>query len=99
MSEGSLSVFEHEFWMRRCLALAERGWGKVSPNPMVGAVLVRDGVVLAEGWHDVFGGAHAERMLFEGWRWADGIKIFRIVFYMCRWSLVRISGRRHLVRI
>jgi diaminohydroxyphosphoribosylaminopyrimidine deaminase / 5-amino-6-(5-phosphoribosylamino)uracil reductase len=66
MSEGSLSIFEHEFWMRRCLALAERGWGKVSPNPMVGAVLVRDGVVLAEGWHDVFGGAHAERMLFEG---------------------------------
>ena len=66
MIEGSLPVFEHEFWMRRCLALAEGGWGKVSPNPMVGAVLVRDGVVLAEGWHDVFGGAHAERMLFEG---------------------------------
>ena len=66
MSEGSLSVFEHEFWMRRCLALAERGWGKVSPNPMVGAVLVRGGVVVAEGWHAYFGGAHAERMLFEG---------------------------------
>ena len=66
MIEGSLPVFEHEFWMRRCLALAERGWGRVSPNPMVGAVLVRGGVVLAEGWHDVFGGAHAERMLFEG---------------------------------
>jgi diaminohydroxyphosphoribosylaminopyrimidine deaminase/5-amino-6-(5-phosphoribosylamino)uracil reductase len=66
MSDGNLPVFEHEFWMRRCLALAERGWGKVSPNPMVGAVLVRDGVVLAEGWHDVFGGAHAERILFEG---------------------------------
>ena len=66
MGDGNLSVLEHEFWMRRCLALAERGWGKVSPNPMVGAVLVRDGVVLAEGWHAVFGGAHAERMLFEG---------------------------------
>jgi diaminohydroxyphosphoribosylaminopyrimidine deaminase/5-amino-6-(5-phosphoribosylamino)uracil reductase len=66
MSDGNLPVFEHEFWMRRCLALAERGLGRVSPNPMVGAVLVRDGVVLAEGWHDVFGGAHAERMLFEG---------------------------------
>ena len=66
MSEGSLSVFEHEFWMRRCLALAERGWGKVSPNPMVGSVLVRGGVVVAEGWHAYFGGAHAERMLFEG---------------------------------
>ena len=33
---------------------------------MVGSVLVRNGVMLAEGWHDVFGGAHAERMLFEG---------------------------------
>ena len=52
--------------MRRCLALAERGRGKVSPNPMVGSVLVRDGQVLGEGWHDVFGGAHAERMLFNG---------------------------------
>ena len=66
MSEGSVAVFEHEFWMRRCLALAERGWGKVSPNPMVGAVLVRGGEVLGEGWHAIFGGAHAERMLFEG---------------------------------
>lgn len=66
MSEGSVAIFEHDFWMRRCLALAERGWGRVSPNPMVGAVLVRGGVVVAEGWHSVFGGAHAERMLFEG---------------------------------
>ena len=66
MSEGSVAVFENEFWMRRCLALAERGWGKVSPNPMVGAVLVRGGEVLGEGWHAIFGGAHAERMLFEG---------------------------------
>jgi hypothetical protein len=63
---GGLTGEVHRGFMRRCLALAERGWGKVSPNPMVGAVLVRDGVVLAEGWHDVFGGAHAERMLFEG---------------------------------
>ena len=66
MGERNLPVFEHEFWMRRCLALAERGRGRVSPNPMVGSVLVHGGVMLAEGWHDVFGGAHAERMLFEG---------------------------------
>lgn len=65
MSEGTAPVFEHEFWMHRCLSLAERGRGRVNPNPMVGSVLVRDGVMLAEGWHDVFGGAHAERMLFE----------------------------------
>ncbi|HET6568763.1 MAG TPA: bifunctional diaminohydroxyphosphoribosylaminopyrimidine deaminase/5-amino-6-(5-phosphoribosylamino)uracil reductase RibD [Rhodothermales bacterium] len=52
----------HEHWMRRCLALAERGAGRVSPNPMVGALLVgADGQVLGEGWHEAYGGPHAER--------------------------------------
>ena len=63
---GGLSKDAHRKFMSRCLELAERGWGKVSPNPMVGSVLVRDGVVVAEGWHAYFGVAHAERMLFEG---------------------------------
>lgn len=48
-------------YMRRALALAARGGGHVSPNPMVGAVLVRDGAVIGEGYHEQFGGAHAER--------------------------------------
>jgi diaminohydroxyphosphoribosylaminopyrimidine deaminase/5-amino-6-(5-phosphoribosylamino)uracil reductase len=47
-------------WMRRALALAERGWGHTAPNPMVGAVVVRDGVVVGEGWHAEYGGPHAE---------------------------------------
>lgn len=46
--------------MRRALALAARGAGRVEPNPMVGAVLVRDGRVIGEGFHRRFGGAHAE---------------------------------------
>lgn len=46
--------------MRRALHLAERGWGRVHPNPLVGAVVVRDGAVVGEGWHAEFGGAHAE---------------------------------------
>ncbi len=46
--------------MRRALALADRGWGRVSPNPLVGAVLVRDGEVVGEGWHAEYGRAHAE---------------------------------------
>ncbi|MBS3733623.1 MAG: bifunctional diaminohydroxyphosphoribosylaminopyrimidine deaminase/5-amino-6-(5-phosphoribosylamino)uracil reductase RibD [Phycisphaerae bacterium] len=46
--------------MMRALALAARGVGAVEPNPPVGAVLVRDGAVLAEGWHERFGGPHAE---------------------------------------
>lgn len=49
-----------ESWMRRALALARKGEGRVSPNPMVGAVLVRGGKMLADGYHRAFGGAHAE---------------------------------------
>ena len=49
-----------EQFMRRALALAEGGWGQTAPNPMVGAVVVRDGTVVAEGWHEKFGEAHAE---------------------------------------
>jgi diaminohydroxyphosphoribosylaminopyrimidine deaminase / 5-amino-6-(5-phosphoribosylamino)uracil reductase len=48
--------------MRRALALAERGWGRVSPNPLVGAVIVRDGEVVGQGWHEGPGTPHAEVM-------------------------------------
>src|SRR5438045_7189690 len=47
-------------WMQRALELAERGRGYVEPNPLVGAVVVRDGQVVGEGWHQRFGEAHAE---------------------------------------
>jgi diaminohydroxyphosphoribosylaminopyrimidine deaminase/5-amino-6-(5-phosphoribosylamino)uracil reductase len=47
-------------WMRRALVLAERGWGQTAPNPMVGAVVVRDGAAVGEGWHTRYGEAHAE---------------------------------------
>lgn len=47
--------------MERALRLAWRGWGRVHPNPLVGAVVVREGVLVGEGWHAEFGGAHAER--------------------------------------
>ncbi len=46
--------------MSRCLELAEAGRGKVAPNPLVGAVLVVDGVIIAEGFHQKYGEAHAE---------------------------------------
>ncbi len=47
-------------YLRRCLELARRGLGAVSPNPMVGCVIVRDGKIVGEGFHRKFGGAHAE---------------------------------------
>jgi len=51
---------DDEFWMRRALELAERGRGFVEPNPLVGAVVVRDGQLVGEGWHQRYGEAHAE---------------------------------------
>ena len=52
-------------YMRRALSLARRGWGQTAPNPMVGAVVVRDGEVVGEGWHARYGGPHAEAMALE----------------------------------
>ena len=46
--------------MRRCLQLARLGSGYVAPNPMVGAVLVHEGKIIGEGFHEVYGGPHAE---------------------------------------
>jgi diaminohydroxyphosphoribosylaminopyrimidine deaminase/5-amino-6-(5-phosphoribosylamino)uracil reductase len=46
--------------MERALELAARGQGHVEPNPMVGCVIAREGQIIAEGWHQKFGGPHAE---------------------------------------
>jgi diaminohydroxyphosphoribosylaminopyrimidine deaminase/5-amino-6-(5-phosphoribosylamino)uracil reductase len=51
--------------MLRAIALAWRGWGSVGSNPMVGALVLRDGIVLGEGWHAEFGGPHAEIAALE----------------------------------
>ncbi len=49
-----------ELYMKRALELAAQGFGYVSPNPMVGCVLVHEGKIIGEGWHKKFGEAHAE---------------------------------------
>lgn len=46
--------------MRRCVELARKAEGRTAPNPMVGAVVVKDGEVIGEGWHAMAGEAHAE---------------------------------------
>jgi len=51
---------EHDIYMRRCLELAQLGMGHVSPNPMVGAVIVLNGKIIGEGYHQKYGEAHAE---------------------------------------
>ena len=50
-----------EAYMRMALQLAEKGAGWVSPNPMVGAVIVKDGEIIGQGYHEIYGEAHAER--------------------------------------
>jgi diaminohydroxyphosphoribosylaminopyrimidine deaminase/5-amino-6-(5-phosphoribosylamino)uracil reductase len=57
---ASLKTADREH-LRRALELAERGCGRVSPNPLVGAVIVRDGTVIGEGFHAELGDLHAER--------------------------------------
>jgi diaminohydroxyphosphoribosylaminopyrimidine deaminase/5-amino-6-(5-phosphoribosylamino)uracil reductase len=61
---------DHEH-LSRAIDLAANGTGRVHPNPVVGAVIVRDGEVLAEGWHSEFGGLHAERAAIEAAAGAD----------------------------
>jgi diaminohydroxyphosphoribosylaminopyrimidine deaminase/5-amino-6-(5-phosphoribosylamino)uracil reductase len=47
-------------YLERAISLADRGWGQVHPNPLVGAVIVRNGQIIGEGWHRAWGGPHAE---------------------------------------
>lgn len=51
---------KHEEYMKRALELAKGGWGRTNPNPLVGAVIVNNGEIIAEGYHKALGGAHAE---------------------------------------
>uniref|UniRef100_A0A7C4RVV4 Riboflavin biosynthesis protein RibD n=1 Tax=Fervidobacterium thailandense TaxID=1008305 RepID=A0A7C4RVV4_9BACT len=48
-------------FMKRAISLAKRGIGYVNPNPPVGAVVVKDGMIISEGYHERYGGFHAER--------------------------------------
>ena len=57
--------------LARAIELAGRGIGAVKPNPVVGAVIARDGEVLGEGWHERFGAAHAEVNAIEACGLAD----------------------------
>ena len=54
-------IFQNDIrYMKRCFSLAKKGQGKVSPNPLVGAVIVKNNQIIGEGWHKKYGQAHAE---------------------------------------
>ena len=50
----------HEYYMKRCLELAQKGINHVAPNPMVGSVIVYNNKIIGEGFHQKFGESHAE---------------------------------------
>jgi len=50
----------HEYYMKRVLELSKSGWGRTNPNPLVGAVIVKDGEIIGEGFHKALGCSHAE---------------------------------------
>ncbi|KKL76802.1 hypothetical protein LCGC14_2041270 [marine sediment metagenome] len=53
-------TFDHNHFMREAIHLARKGIGKTSPNPIVGAVIVRNGKIMGRGYHKKFGDWHAE---------------------------------------
>lgn len=55
----------NEKYMKRAIELARNGIGKVNPNPLVGAVIVKNNRIIGEGFHEVYGGLHAERNAFK----------------------------------
>jgi diaminohydroxyphosphoribosylaminopyrimidine deaminase/5-amino-6-(5-phosphoribosylamino)uracil reductase len=55
----------HQEYMKQALDLSERGRGQVSPNPLVGCVIVKDNRIIGEGYHSEFGGDHAEIMALK----------------------------------
>ena len=76
-SRRQAGVERERAWMQRALTLARRGWGQTAPNPMVGAVIVRGGRIVGEGWHARFGGPHAEVMaLAKAGKQARGATVF-----------------------
>jgi diaminohydroxyphosphoribosylaminopyrimidine deaminase/5-amino-6-(5-phosphoribosylamino)uracil reductase len=64
LDSGSNDARDAEY-MRRALALAQQGWGQTAPNPMVGAVVVKNSAVVGEGYHARFGEAHAEALALK----------------------------------
>ena len=66
-----------EKYMRMAIELAKRGAGAVNPNPMVGAVVVKNGKVIGGGYHKFFGGPHAEVYALEdAGKEAEGAEIY-----------------------
>ena len=74
-------------YMERAIALARKGLGRTNPNPLVGAVIVKDGRIIGEGWHDHCGGLHAERSAIASLtESAEGSTLYVTLEPCCHWG-------------
>lgn len=77
----------HEEYMKRALSLAVKAVGHTSPNPMVGCVIVKDGRIIGEGYHQYCGGLHAERNAFKNCTEdAEGADLYVTLEPCCHWG-------------
>lgn len=74
---GQAAGVDDEHWMALALEEARKGVGRTAPNPPVGAVVVKDGVLLGKGWHRAAGQPHAEREALADARQAHGVEALR----------------------
>jgi len=75
--KGLIFLRTDEYYMRKALELAKRGEGYTSPNPMVGALIVKNGEIISSGYHKYFGGPHAEiNALKDAGRQVEGATIY-----------------------
>ncbi len=94
-----------ERFMREAISLAERGRGYTSPNPRVGALLVRDGEIVGRGYHESYGGAHAEvNAIADAGDAARGADLYVTLEPCCVWGntppctdAIRQAGIRRVV--
>jgi len=76
-----------EFFMKRALDLAKNGGERVKPNPMVGAVIVKDEKIIGEGYHEFYGGPHAEVNAFRSLKGsAEGCTIYVTLEPCCHYG-------------
>ena len=74
-------------YMTRAIELARRGLGRTNPNPLVGAVIVKNGTIIGEGWHDRCGGLHAERNAIASLAEpAEGATLYVTLEPCCHWG-------------
>ena len=100
LHKGGVKMWEtsDNTYMGLALSLAAKGEGRVNPNPLVGAVIVRDGAVIGQGYHAFFGGPHAERAALDSRAGQRGRALCHLRAMLPSWQNPALHGRHHKKR-